>query len=232
LKHSFSQKFFTEKFLKENIRNCSYNLYELNEITEIEQLLTTPNLKGLNVTIPYKIQALEFTDWQSEAVKKIGATNCIKISNNRIEAHNTDAIGFKKSLLNTINNTNYKALVLGTGGAAQAVYFVLNELNIPFKKVSRNQTENGFNYSQITEAEIAAYNLIINTTPLGTYPNIDEKPNLPYERLTHQHVLFDLVYNPATTAFLQEGLVRGCMTKNGYDMLVHQAEAAWEIWNT
>lgn len=233
LSHSFSQKYFTEKFQREQISDCAYENFPLANISAFPSLIQQhPDLCGLNVTIPYKERVIPFLSAQSEVVRSIGACNCIKIENGVLTGYNTDVTGFEDSLKPHLQPHHKKALVLGTGGAAKAVYYVLNKLGIAFKEVSRTPAaERQIAYSQIDEAVIAAHQLIINTSPVGMYPKIDECPPLPYHLLTPEHYLFDLIYNPAKTLFLQKGEERGAVIENGKDMLVIQAEESWRIWN-
>lgn len=233
LSHSFSQKFFTEKFQREGIRDCAYENFPLPSIDALRDVLTQhPDLAGLNVTIPYKELVLPFLHHQNEVVKAIGACNCIRIDKGQLTGFNTDVIGFETSLREFLHPHHQKALVLGTGGAAKAIHYVLQKLGIEFIEVSRNaQHARKISYDQLTPEIIASHTLIVNTTPLGMYPNVEECPKIPYEAITPQHYLFDLVYNPAKTLFLQKGEERDAVIKNGYDMLVIQAEESWKIWN-
>jgi shikimate dehydrogenase len=233
LSHSFSQKYFTEKFQREGITGCVYENFPLASIDEFAALMQQqPDLNGLNVTIPYKEKVIPFLTAQSEVVQTIGACNCIKIENGRLTGHNTDVVGFEESLKPLLQPHHKKALVLGTGGAAKAVHYVLNKLGIAFLEVSRTPaTERQIAYQQIDAAVIREHEVIINTSPLGMYPNINECPPLPYEALMPKHYLFDLVYNPAKTLFLQKGEEQGAAIKNGHDMLIIQAEESWRIWN-
>jgi shikimate dehydrogenase len=233
LSHSFSQKYFTEKFQREGITGCVYENFPLASIDEFAALIQQhPDLNGLNVTIPYKEKVIPFLTAQSEVVQTIGACNCIKIENGRLTGHNTDVVGFEQSLLPLLQPHHKKALVLGTGGAAKAVHYVLNKLGIAFLEVSRTPaTERQIAYQQLDEAVIHEHEVIINTSPLGMYPHINECPPLPYQALTPKHYLFDLVYNPAKTLFLQKGEEQGAAIKNGHDMLIIQAEESWRIWN-
>lgn len=234
LSHSFSKRYFSEKFEKEGIKNCVYQLFPLEHISELTQLLTTqPNLMGLNVTIPYKEQVLPFLDELAESAQRVGAVNTIKINNGRLVGHNTDVYGFQVSLERFLveKNEGLSALILGTGGAAKAVAFSLQVLNIPFKYVSRQAQNGNFSYEDIDNEVLQKHKLIINTTPLGMSPKIDTFPPLPYHLLTNKHLLFDLVYNPEQTLFLQKGQEKGCATQNGLEMLILQAERAWQIWN-
>jgi len=233
LSHSFSAKYFNNKFIEEGIKDYEYKTYPLESIASLQDLLKAePELIGLNVTIPYKEAVIKLLDELDDRAAKIGAVNVIKINQGRLKGFNTDYLGFKKSLHSLIpNNFNEKALIMGTGGASKAVRLVLENLGIAYQHLSRS-AEKGITYEafQKNPDQLKAFKLLINCTPLGTYPNIEQKPNLPYEQLTSEHYLFDLVYNPKITAFLQSGLDQGAKVINGYDMLVGQAEAAWEIW--
>ena len=234
LSHSFSQQFFTEKFKRENIPGCMYENFPLEDIRELTDVLEKhPDLAGLNVTIPYKEKVLPFLSKQSEVVTAVGACNCIRIDKGVLTGFNTDVIGFENSVREFLQPVHQKALVLGTGGAAKAVYYVLDKLGIDFMEVSRKAGgAKRLSYEQLTPEIISGHQLIINTTPLGMYPKTDEYPPIPYKALTPQHYLYDLVYNPAVTVFLQKGNERGAVIKNGADMLVIQAEESWRIWNS
>ncbi|MBT6744988.1 MAG: shikimate dehydrogenase [Flavobacteriales bacterium] len=232
LSHSFSKKYFKHKFSIDGISNCDYNLYELETIKDFSKLIQRQNFSGLNVTMPYKEHVIPFLDELTPEAKSIGAVNCIEFANNKLIGHNTDAYGFRKSLCPLLKNTNNNALILGSGGASKAVKFVLNNLNINSRFVSRKPTTKSLGYKNLSSATIASHKLIINTTPLGTYPNINSLPSIPYEGITKEHILFDLVYNPDETAFLTKGKMMGCIIKNGREMLELQAEKSWAIWNT
>jgi len=234
LSHSFSQKYFTDKFQQEGITGCVYENFPLANIDEFAALIQqNPDLNGLNVTIPYKEKVIPFLTDQSEVVKTIGACNCIRIENGKLTGHNTDVVGFEESLRPLLQPHHRKALVLGTGGAAKAVHYVLNKLGISFHEVSRTPANaRQISWQQVDEAVIKEHEVIINTSPLGMYPKVDECPPLPYQALTSKHYLFDLVYNPAKTLFLQKGEEQGAAIKNGHDMLIIQAEESWRIWNT
>jgi len=234
LSHSFSQKYFTEKFQREQIADCVYENFPLADISEFSALIQQhDDLCGLNVTIPYKEKVIPFLTEQSDVVKATGACNCIKINNGRLAGYNTDVIGFENSLKPLLQPHHTKALVLGTGGAAKAVHYVLNKLGIAFTEVSRTPSKAAqIAYDKIGEAGISEYQLIINTSPVGMYPKVDECPPLPYQFLTSKHYLYDLVYNPAKTLFLQKGEAQGAAVKNGHDMLIIQAEEGWRIWNS
>ena len=232
LAQSFSKKYFTGKFLNENITDAAYELFELTSIQGFEPLLKThPDLCGINVTIPYKQDIIPLLNSLDEEAKAIAACNCIKISNGILKGYNTDAPAFEASLKPLLQAQHNKALILGTGGASKAVAFVLSKLNIAYKFVSRTKKENGFTYEDLSKEIIEEYLLIINTTPLGSFPAVDNAPAIPYQFITNRHCLYDLIYNPARTLFLQKGAEQGATTKNGYEMLVGQAELSWKIWN-
>jgi shikimate dehydrogenase len=234
LTHSFSQQYFTKKFATENIKDCVYEAFPIRTIDEFPKIISdNPGLKGLSVTIPYKEQVLKYVTKLSDEVKTIGATNSIKIIGGELVAYNTDIIGFELSFLPLLKPHHQKALVLGTGGASKAVQYVLNKLNIPFLVISRNENiKLGIiNYNLVTKEVIDEYNIIINCTPVGMYPNENEFPAIPYHFLSSNNYLFDLVYKPSKTIFLQWGENARAAIKNGYDMLVLQAEASWRIWN-
>ncbi len=232
LTHSFSQKYFTEKFLQEKITDASFLNFELKQINEAKKIFTNhPSLKGLSVTIPHKKNIINYLDEVSNVVNETGACNCIKISNKKKTGFNTDTIGFEKSFVKNLLPTHNKALILGTGGAAVAVEYVLKKLNIQYRFVSRNKSADNYTWHELNEDLIHQYTIIINCTPLGTYPNINEAPQLPYQFLTQHHYLFDLVYNPPVTLFLTHAKKHNSIIKNGYEMLVIQAEENWRIWN-
>jgi shikimate dehydrogenase len=233
LSHSFSKKFFTEKFLREHIE-AQYELYPLTNIQELTDLLkSNPGLRGINVTIPYKKQVIPFLQNVTDAVQEMSACNCIKIDNGIMTGYNTDVTGFELSLIKQLKPYHTKALVLGTGGAAAAVEFVLRKLQIEYLLVSRSKESkaNVISYDEVDNNIVNENLLIINTTPVGMYPNVDESPNLPYHLITPKHYLYDLVYNPAETLFLQKGKQQGADIKNGEEMLIIQAEESWRIWN-
>ncbi|WMN12481.1 shikimate dehydrogenase [Marivirga salinae] len=232
LEHSFSGKYFAKKFDKENIKNCEYRLFPLENIQEFEEL-KRQEIAGLNVTIPYKEKIIPYLDELDEHAQAIGAVNVIQFKNGKTKGYNSDYHGFKDSLLNFLpKEFRSKALILGTGGASKAIKQVLKDLSIPFKVVSRKEGFD-FTYKEINDKPeiLAGFHLIINTTPLGTYPKVEEKPNLPFKVLTENHYFYDLVYNPSETAFMKAGKKQGAKTINGLEMLVGQAEKSWEIWN-
>lgn len=232
LGHSFSKKYFTEKFEQEGIADAEYELYELTDAQAIGHLLQQePELVGLNVTVPYKEDVLPLLDELDAAAAKIGAVNTIRIRDGRTKGFNTDYIGFKTSL-EEFYTTKGQALVLGTGGAAKAVWAALDALQVPYQKVSRVASGYVLGYEQLTPVSMQQYNLIINTTPLGMHPHTKAAPPLTYEALNSAHFLYDLVYNPEETQFLKHGKAAGAQTCNGLAMLYRQADAAWGIWNS
>ena len=232
LSHSFSKKYFAEKFEREGIQECVYELYPIQDILELPGLIAKENLEGINVTIPYKKVILPFLTSLSNEVSAINACNCVAINEDKIIGYNTDIIGFRKTFEPNLKAHHSKALILGTGGASLAVAYTLQQLKIDFLFVSRNAHQhNTIAYHQIDAGIINAYSIIINTTPLGTYPEVDQFPTLPYQLLNEQHYLYDLVYNPAETLFLKKGKQQGATVQNGAEMLVIQAEESWNIWN-
>jgi len=237
LDHSFSPQYFRQKFCNEKITDAKYQLYPLNHITDFPLLLQdNPDIAGLNVTIPYKTDIIFFLDSLSPAVKEIGAVNTIKFKSLstglQLIGHNTDYLGFSESIKPLLKPYHTKALVLGTGGSSKAVQFGLKKLNIDFLMVSRNPYSiNQIHYSKLTKKIMNEYKIIINTTPLGMFPAVGQKPDIDYSLLTPQHLLYDLIYNPDQTMFLNEGKKNGCQIKNGLEMLQIQAEYSWKIWN-
>ena len=233
LSHSFSKKYFTEKFEREGLNDCKYENFPIASIDELKKILSMPGLEGLNVTIPYKEKVIPFLYQSSAVVKKIKACNCIKIKDGKLYGYNTDIVGFERSLKKTWNPfVHSHALILGTGGSAKAVKYVFDKFDIKYKKVSRKPSADSYSYEQLTKNIISKYKLIVNTTPLGMFPNIVEAPPIPYEFLTPEHFLFDLIYNPAKTLFLKKGEEHAALIQNGFDMLEMQAEENWKIWNT
>jgi shikimate dehydrogenase len=233
LGHSFSKQYFTEKFEREMIADCNFEIFPIESIDLFSSLLkNNPSLKGLSVTIPYKEQVLQFVDEISDEVKAIGATNSIKINEGKLTAYNTDIVGFEKSFVKLLKPHHTKALVLGTGGAAKAVQYVLRKLKIDFLVVTRKkQNEQQITYEEIDEAVMKNYSVIINCSPVGMYPNENVAPAIPYQFISADHYLYDLVYKPAETLFLKNGKERGAVVENGYEMLLLQAEESWRIWN-
>jgi shikimate dehydrogenase len=234
LGHSFSKKYFTEKFVREGIQGCQFELYPIESISEFPQLLDgEASLEGLAVTIPYKEQVIPYLDGLDPACAQIGAVNCIRIRDGKKIGFNTDYLGFKQSLQSWLGTEIPNALILGTGGASKAVQQALRDLEIPYRIVSRTQREGQLTYGELKEQPdwLASHHLIINTSPLGTYPQVEDMPDIPLKQLHAAHRVYDLVYNPPITRLMQECISRGGTAKNGQDMLELQAEAAWSIWN-
>lgn len=236
LKHSFSKKFFTDKFLNEN-RDATYINFEISDIAELKNIIDThPNLKGLNVTIPYKEQVIPLLDNLSPEAEAIGAVNVIQIKRAENGIHlkgfNSDIIGFKKSIAPLLLSKHQNALILGTGGASKAVVVGLKQLGIKTKFVSRKKKDNMLTYEELTPEIISQYQIIVNCTPCGMFPHTEECPSLPYDVLTSEHLLYDLIYNPEETLFLKKGREQGAVIKNGLEMLHLQALASWEFWNS
>ena len=227
LEHSFSSQYFNEKFFKEGITDTQYLNFELKDISEFTELIKTHKLSGLNITIPYKESIIPFLDELNEEAKEIGAVNTIQFSNGKTIGHNTDHIGFTNSIQPLLEDRN-KAIILGDGGAAKAIKYALKKLNIEYKTINRNTS---FDYLDITKQITGYYTIIINTTPVGSYPNINNFPKIPYEYLNQNYLLFDLIYNPNETKFLAYGKAKNAQTKNGLEMLQLQAEESWNIWN-
>lgn len=247
LTHSFSRKYFKEKFEKENLSNHFYLNFPLQDINDLESVfLQNPDLLGLNVTIPYKVDVMPFLNQLDVTAREVGAVNTIKITllekdiksvkslkSFFLEGYNTDVWGFELSLKPLLQPNHYKALILGTGGASKAVEYVFRKLGIEYKMVSRTpKGDNQVSYTDLNETAIRNFPLIVNTSPLGTYPKVEECPDIPYEYITDQHFLYDLVYNPSETLFLKKGKEKGAIIQNGLAMLQLQAEKAWEIWNS
>ncbi|MEO5945716.1 MAG: shikimate dehydrogenase [Chitinophagaceae bacterium] len=235
LSHSFSKKYFVEKFEREGFTNCRFENFPIQSIDELNSLLKEhyTSLKGLAVTIPYKQQILKFLDSATEIPPEMKACNCIKIDKDKLTGYNTDWVGFEKSFVGNLKSHHKKALVLGNGGAALAVCFVLKKLDIHYEIVSRNIHDGStLTYTDLTVNIVKEHTVIINTTPLGTFPSVNESPLIPYTGITTRHYLFDLVYNPEKTIFLKKGEEHGATIKNGADMLAIQAEENWKIWNS
>lgn len=237
LSHSFSKKYFSEKFEREGIKNARYELFEIPDISNFPELIhQQSDLVGLNVTIPYKQQVMPYLDGLEESAEKVGAVNVIRKTGGKLIGYNSDYYGFLLSLEKWLpaDRKNLKALVLGTGGASKAVMAALNDLTIPFQLVSRQEGESSLTYDQLQEdpSFLNQYHLIINTSPVGMSPKINEAPAIDYSRLSPDHYLYDLVYNPEETRFMQLGKEQGAKVKSGMEMLHLQAEKAWEIWNS
>lgn len=250
LTHSFSRKYFTEKFEREGITDCQYDLFEMADVAEgLPVVLRTPGLRGLNVTIPHKQAVFPFLTQLDPSAEKVGAVNVIRVeANGSLTGFNSDYYGFRQSLEEWVKGKREKgggtptdafsllafpfsqALILGTGGASKAVIAALTDLGITHKMVSRTKTPDNLTYDELP-GQLSQYQLIVNCSPVGTYPRVDEAPDLPYRELTADHWLYDLVYNPAETLFMRRGLEQGAQVINGHRMLVLQAEKSWEIWN-
>ncbi len=234
LGHSFSKKYFTERFERDGIAHSHvYELYEIPEIQRLEEILAqTEGLVGLNVTIPHKLNVLPYLSEIDPAAERIGAVNVLKVlEGKKLKGYNSDYYGFRRSLEEfTAGELPSSALVLGNGGAAKAILVALEDLGISYSLVSRNADETKISYAEASTL-LGETPLVINCSPVGTYPHIDEAPALDYSKITSGHYLYDLVYNPEITRFMQEGLDRGAKVMNGYKMLVYQAEKSWEIWN-
>jgi shikimate dehydrogenase len=255
LSHSFSQKYFTEKFRKENITDCEFKNFPVEDINSLPSIIkVNPTLCGLSITTPHKEKVISLLNKVSQTANEIEAVNCIKIDkqNQLLVGYNTDCEGFEESLKPLLQPHHTKALILGTGGAAKAVAHVLDRLKIKFRFVSRDKTRfsfgtpnerilgfsvdlfgvSNYEYEDIPKSKISEYTLIINATPLGMFPNVNECPNIPYDFLSPEHLLYDLTYNPEESLFLKKGKEKGAQIKNGLEMLHLQAEKAWEIWNS
>lgn len=234
LTHSFSKTYFEKKFRALQLSDHHYSNFELERIDDLKTLLASePNLKGLNVTIPYKQQVIPFLDELSAEAKEIGAVNCISISGKKLTGHNTDVYGFSQSIKPFLDVNHQRALILGTGGASRAVAYALRRtgVDVYFVTTSAKKNENTFFYSEVNEVVMNAFKLVVNTTPLGMFPQTQEAPAIPYELFTPLHLAYDLVYNPEETLFLKRAKESGAVTVNGLSMLQLQAEKSWEIWN-
>lgn len=233
ISYSFSKSYFTKKFDIESINDASYDNFDLVSLEEFNSILEkNPEIKGLNVTIPYKEEIITYLSELSNKAKKIGAVNTIKIKENgKLKGYNTDCYGFKKSIEPFLKKHHKKALILGTGGASKAIAFVLHELDIKYKFVSRTISSQSLTYNDLNNEILKEYTVIINCSPVGTFPNVQECPDIPYQYLSQKHLLYDLIYNPSETLFLRNGKEMGTKTINGLKMLELQAEKAWKIWN-
>lgn len=235
ISYSFSKTYFSKKFMNLQLTNHKYVNFDIENIEDFLEIVSKykKSLKGCNVTIPYKESIFNYLNEIDRTASEIGAVNTIKFSSDgKLVGYNTDVVGFEKSLIPLLKTHHTKALILGTGGASKAVAYVLKKLDIDYFKVSRNPIDNlALAYADISNQLLNEYSLIINCSPLGTYPNINEKPMIPYQFLTSKHLLYDLIYNPVETAFLIEGKKRGTQVKNGLEMLELQAEESWRIWN-
>lgn len=235
ISYSFSKGYFAEKFEQEGLSDHEYVNFDIQSIDEFPQIIHEFRfrLKGLNVTIPYKQEVFQHLDKVHKTAKKVGAVNTIRFTKRgNLKGYNTDVFGFKNSLMPLLKEHHKRALILGTGGASKAIAYVLKSLEIEYFKVSRNpMKKKEISYDDLSRELVVNHPLIINCTPLGTFPNVTQKPNIPYQYLDENHLLYDLIYNPEKTSFLQEGEERGAQIKNGLEMLIGQAEEAWRIWN-
>lgn len=233
ISYSFSKKYFNEKFSNENFDICTYENFDIQSINEFPEIITkNPDIEGLNITIPFKETIIPYLHKLSKKAAQIGAVNVVKITKKgNLKGYNSDYYGFKKSLKPLLKPHHKKALILGTGGAAKAVTFALDQLRIVSTCASRKTSENFIDYSRINATTFDNYQIIINCTPLGTSPNEKDFPPIPYEYFTEKHIAFDLIYNPTETVFLKKAKEKSAEIQNGYDMLVFQAEKGWKIWN-
>lgn len=237
LTHSFSAKYFADKFKNENIEDYTYENFEIPKIEDFPNVIkSNPDIVGLNVTIPYKQQIIPFLDELDEEAKEIGAVNTIKIIQTengvKLKGYNTDIYGFRETLKPLLKQNHYKALILGTGGAAKAVEYVLKKIGLSILYISRNpSSEKERGYEELNQFAVQDYPVIVNSTPIGMHPKVDNCPSIPYHHLTSNNLLYDLIYNPDQTLFMKKGAEQGAITQNGLGMLKLQAEKAWEIWN-
>ena len=234
ISYSFSRSYFKKKFEDENIKNTSYENFDIENINLFPSIIkNTKGIKGLNVTIPYKEQVIPYLDKINKKAKAIGAVNTIRITKKgKLVGYNTDCYGFKNTIKPFIKSHHKKALILGTGGASKAIAYTLKDMGISYQYVSRKLSDGiGFSYDTLTESDITENQIIINCTPLGTFPNVEECPNIPYNGINENHILFDLIYNPEETKFLQQGKQNKATIINGLNMLRLQAEKSWSIWN-
>jgi len=228
ISYSFSKKFFENKFQKLMLKDFSYDIFDLTEIAEVENLFSKPGLLGFNVTIPYKEKIIDYLDELSEEAKKIGAVNCVLIENGKKTGYNTDAFGFEKTLLLHKKTHQNSALILGNGGAAKAVKYALDKNGISSKIISRNSE---INFENLDKETVENHKIIVQCTPVGTFPDVDACLDFPFDGITKDHLIIDLIYNPNYTQFILKASEKGAKTVNGYYMLEQQAEKAWEIWN-
>ena len=230
--YSFSRKYFNQKFKREGLINSLYKNFDCKNLTQAIKALKQRNIKGLNITIPYKEKIIPYLDNISKEAKDIMAVNTISFSDQgKLIGHNTDCYGFQKSLLENINKKTKTALILGTGGASKAIRYVLKENSIKYHTVSRKRNKGDYMYIELDRDIMSNHELIINTTPLGTYPNTEKCPDINFDHITKNHILFDLIYNPKKTTFLKNGKIKGAKIVNGHQMLIYQAEKSWSIWN-
>ena len=232
LAHSFSKEFFLKKFFNEKIDNSTYNNYELNDLNNFKSLVKIEKeLRGLNVTIPYKEKIIPFLDEVDEIAFIIGSVNVIKFDNGKLKGYNSDYLAFRDTLIDWLPNYNYKALVLGSGGSSKAVGYALKNLGIDFQVVSRMSSHNKISYKELDNSMIKENRLIVNTTPLGMYPKVELFPHLDFTLINEENYVYDLVYNPEITILQKKALQKGAKVKNGIEMLYKQAEISWDLWN-
>ena len=231
LEHSLSATYFTDKFERDEIEEVEYKNFEFEDVSEfMEWCKAHPEIQGFNVTIPHKESIIDHLDEVSEEAERVGAVNCVKVTDDGLIGYNTDVYGFERSVSQYINEST-KALILGTGGSAKAVSYVLDQMDIDYLFVSRNPDGTDLGYEDLDDAILEDYHLIINCTPVGMYPYLNDCPPIPYEYLNSKNVLFDLIYNPEKSLFLMKGEEKGATVQNGLTMLYLQAEMAWKIWN-
>lgn len=232
ISYSFSKKYFTDKFQSEGLADCSYEIFDLPGLSELKNILADPEIRGLNVTIPYKREILEYLDDTDPQAREIGAVNTVKVhTDGHLSGHNSDVYGFRQALAPFLEPRHERALILGTGGASDAVAYVLQTLGIEYFFVSRQKREGRYlTYGELTDIHVKSCPLIVNATPLGTFPQVDTCPDIPYHALDERNLLFDLVYNPPETLFLKKGRERGAAVSSGLTMLELQAEKSWELW--
>lgn len=236
LGHSFSKKYYLQKFENEHIEDINYDLYAIEDIQDFQHLYRHDvGFYGFNVTIPHKLSVMQFINELSAEAREINAVNCIKIKREGdkiyLKGFNTDAFGFEESLKPLLKPIHQQALVLGNGGAAKAIIYTLKKLNIPYHIVSRTKENGDLTYEELKQIDLKDHQIIINCSPVGTFPHVENAPDINYEQLSTDHLLYDLIYNPEETLFLQKGKEKGAVIKNGYEMLILQAEKNWEIWN-
>ncbi|MFN3756343.1 MAG: shikimate dehydrogenase family protein [Flavobacterium sp.] len=232
IEYSFSRTYFADKFEKQQLHQCRYVNFDVQDIDQLYSIFEQyPNLKGFNVTIPYKQAIIPFLNKIADNAKEIGAVNCVKVTPQGLEGHNTDAFGFQTATEKILQPHHKKALILGTGGASKAVKYALKKMGIAFQLVSRKPQDGEFRYEDLNQSIFNEFQIIINTTPLGTYPNIEECPPISYSFFNEYHLAMDLIYNPKKTLFLKSAEANGATILNGLDMLIHQAEKSWELWN-
>ena len=230
--YSFSKKYFNEKFIKQNFKNCIYNNFDIENLKELKKIFTINNLMGLNITIPFKEKIIPLLDSLNVDAFEIGAVNTVKItSDNKLIGHNTDYIGFTRAIKPYLTQKHKSAIILGTGGSSKAVKYSLNKLNISSINVSRKKTKGNLTYRELDSYKMKKCDIIINCSPVGTFPKIKESPKIPYQFINESHLCFDLIYNPQETKFLKESKKRNAITVNGLKMLELQAEESWKIWN-